>query len=155
MTSAVFSEDNERRPRLLDQVRDLALQAGHLPAAAQSFVEWNRRFILFHEKRHPKEMGLAEIGRYLQHVVQVEKDPLPALEASRKALDFLYGSSPESVGRFGQKPDLTHCLKKTYTVALASFLSGSKCGSSGKCVFCFAGRMFAGMLLRVPLLCSS
>jgi hypothetical protein len=75
---------------LLDQVRDLARAKGHSEATARSFVEWNRAFILFHGKRHPKEMGRPELGRYLEHIAHTARDPLPALEACRKALAFLY-----------------------------------------------------------------
>ena len=90
MNPDVSLHANKRPPKLLDQVRGLAVETGHAAQAAEAFVDWNRTFILFHDKRHPKDMGLTEIGQYLQHVVRTEKDPLPALEASSKALDFLY-----------------------------------------------------------------
>jgi integron integrase len=53
-------------------------------------VDWSRRFILFWGKKHPRELDLAAVTRFLQHVVQTETPPLPALEAARSALDFLY-----------------------------------------------------------------
>ena len=43
-----------------------------------------------HGTRHPREMGLAEIGRFLEHVAATDKDALRSLEAARTALDFLY-----------------------------------------------------------------
>ena len=46
----------------------------------------------FFGKRHPRELGVAEVGRYLEHVVRTEKNPLPALQTARAALDFLYRS---------------------------------------------------------------
>jgi hypothetical protein len=73
-------------PKLLDQVKDLAITRGHSEQTAQSFVDWNRRFVLFHNKRHPKEMGLGDIARYLEHVVKTEKELLVALEAGQMAL---------------------------------------------------------------------
>src|SRR5262249_29869438 len=42
---------------LLDQIQNLAFAKGYSPAAASHFVTSCRRFILFHGKRHPKEMG--------------------------------------------------------------------------------------------------
>ena len=54
------------------------------------FVAWCRRYILFHGKRHPRELALPDIGRFLQHVVTTENDPLPALQSARAALEFLY-----------------------------------------------------------------
>ena len=77
-------------PRLLDQVRDAALQRFARPEPGERFVKWCTAFILFHGRRHPRELGRAEVGRFLTHLVQSEKDPLGSLEAAREALAFLY-----------------------------------------------------------------
>jgi hypothetical protein len=34
----------------------------------QTYVEWIKRFILFHNKHHPKEMGTPEIEAFLSHL---------------------------------------------------------------------------------------
>ena len=47
---------------------------------------------LFHEKRHPRELSLAAVTRFLEHVVRTEKQPLPALELARSAIELLYGT---------------------------------------------------------------
>jgi len=78
-------------PRLLDQVRQLARQRGHSEAAGAAWADWCRRFILFHGKRYPRDLGLAEIGAFLESLAQTETDALRALAASRDALAFLYG----------------------------------------------------------------
>jgi hypothetical protein len=54
------------------------------------FTDWCRRLILFHGKRHPREMGLTDGDQFLTSVAQTEKNPVPALAASREALAFLY-----------------------------------------------------------------
>lgn len=54
-----------RPPRLLDQVRAAARTRHYSYRTEQSYVGWIRRFILFHGKRHPAEMGRAEIERFL------------------------------------------------------------------------------------------
>jgi integron integrase len=54
-----------------------------------AFADWSRRFILFNGKRHPRELGLAEIGQFLESLAQTHQDPLRALAASRAARDFL------------------------------------------------------------------
>src|SRR5262249_11535055 len=77
-------------PRLLDQLRLAARQAGHPEPAVAAFADWSRRFILFHGKRHPGQLGLADVGRFLESAVGTEPDPVRALTASRTALDFLY-----------------------------------------------------------------
>jgi hypothetical protein len=53
-------------------------------------VAWARRFILFHGKRHPRQLGMREVSAFLEHVVRTEQEPLPALEAARSALEVLY-----------------------------------------------------------------
>jgi hypothetical protein len=51
------------RPRLLDRVRE-ALRVRHYSRRTEeAYVAWIRRFILFHGKRHPAEMGREEIQR--------------------------------------------------------------------------------------------
>ncbi len=59
-----FSEDS-RKPKLLDQVR-LAIRTRHYSIRTEeAYVQWIRRFILFHHKRHPKEMGADEVSQFL------------------------------------------------------------------------------------------
>ena len=77
-------------PRLLDQLRQAARERGHAAPTVAAFADWSRRFILFHGKRHPRDMGLPEVGRFLDSVAHTEKDAVPAIAASRGALDFLY-----------------------------------------------------------------
>ena len=78
-------------PRLLDQVAQVARQRGASEPTSAQMVSWVRAFVLFHGKRHPRELGLPAVSRYLEHVVRTEKQPLPALEAARSALELLYG----------------------------------------------------------------
>jgi hypothetical protein len=77
-------------PRLLDQLDQAARNWGHPEPTVVVFIDCCRRFILFHGKRHPREMGLAEVAQFLNLVAQTEKDPVPALAAARDALAFLY-----------------------------------------------------------------
>ncbi len=52
-------------PRLLDRVR-IAIRAKHLsPRTENAYVFWIRRFIIFHHRRHPAEMGAAEVTAFL------------------------------------------------------------------------------------------
>jgi hypothetical protein len=79
-------------PRLLDQVAQAARQRGASEPTTAQLVSWVRAFILFHGKRHPRELGLPDATRFLEHVVRTEKQPLPALETARSALELLYGT---------------------------------------------------------------
>jgi integron integrase len=76
--------------RLLDQVADTARQRGASEPTTDQLVSWVRAYVLFYGKRHPRELGLAAVSRFLEHVVRAEKRPLAALEAARAALELLY-----------------------------------------------------------------
>ena len=77
-------------PRLLDLVRQAALAHYGRPEPAERSVQWARRFILFHKKRHPRELGAAEVVHFLQHVARTEKNAVDLLFVAHEALAFLY-----------------------------------------------------------------
>src|SRR5947209_1009294 len=57
-----------RPPKLLDRMRD-ALRARHYSLRTEAaYVQWARRYILFHNKRHPQEMGGKGINAFLTHL---------------------------------------------------------------------------------------
>ena len=91
-TTPTASADATGKPsKFLTQLGDAARRHGHTDAAAEELVLWCRRYILFHGKQHPQEMGRAEIGAYLEHVAKTEADALRGIEGARRALEFLYG----------------------------------------------------------------
>jgi hypothetical protein len=52
-------------PRLLDRLRT-EIRARHYSLRTEdTYVDWARRFILFHGKCHPRDMGVKEIGQFL------------------------------------------------------------------------------------------
>ena len=77
-------------PRLLDQVRN-AIRVRHYSIRTEAaYVDWVRRFILFHGKRHPALLGAAEVAAFLTHLA-VERDVAPSTQSQAKsALLFLY-----------------------------------------------------------------
>jgi len=77
-------------PRLLDRIR-LAARRRHLsPRTEEAYVAWARRFILFHHKRHPRDMGAPEVVAFLSHLA-VERGIAPATQSQAlAALLFLY-----------------------------------------------------------------
>jgi hypothetical protein len=57
----------EKPPKkLLDRVRDAIRLKHYSTRTEQSYVTWIRRFILFHDKRHPIQMGSPEIEAFLR-----------------------------------------------------------------------------------------
>ena len=78
-------------PPLLERLRMAARSRGVSQPTAENLVAWARAFILFHNKRHPAEMGLPQVTHFLEHVVKTAPEPLPALAQARAALTLLYG----------------------------------------------------------------
>ncbi len=76
---------------LLERLRLAAQDRGAAPATADQLLSWARAFILFHNKRHPSELGLPEATHFLEHVVKTAVEPLLALAQARAALTLLYG----------------------------------------------------------------
>lgn len=67
-------------PRLLDRMRH-AIRVRHFAIRTeQTYVDWARRFILFHGKRHPLEMGAPEVEAFLTHLA-VERGVAPATQS--------------------------------------------------------------------------
>jgi integron integrase len=77
-------------PRLLDLVRQVAQKRFGQDGPGDRYAGWTRRLVLFHEKRHPRDLSLGDVGRFLEHVAGTEKDPLNCLEEAHTALTFLY-----------------------------------------------------------------
>ncbi len=78
------------RPKLLDEVRT-RIRACHLAIGAEeAYVQWIRRFILFHNKRHPRELGQPHVTRFLDDLAKNECAPAPARSQARSAISFLY-----------------------------------------------------------------
>lgn len=80
----------QKPPRLLDQVRH-AIRLKHLAySTEQSYVHWVKRYILFHDKAHPKTMGRREVEAFLRHLA-VEGDVASSTQnQALSALIFLY-----------------------------------------------------------------
>jgi len=77
-------------PKLLDQVRG-AIRARHYSRRTEeAYVHWIRRFILFHGKRHPREMGEAEVTAFLTMLAVREQVSASTQTLGLSALVFLY-----------------------------------------------------------------
>ena len=77
-------------PRLLDRVRT-ALRIRHCSLRTEkAYVGWIRRYIFFHGKRHPAEMGAAEITRFLSDLAIQRNVAASTQNQALSALLFLY-----------------------------------------------------------------
>src|SRR5438105_8192013 len=88
ISSAVAAEP--KKPRLLDRVR-ISLRTKHYSIRTEeAYVGWIRRFILFHGKRHPKEMGEREINVFLSSLATKAGVSASTQNQALSALLFLY-----------------------------------------------------------------
>ena len=77
-------------PRLLDRVRREIRVRHYSIRTESSYVDWIRRFIVFHGKRHPKELGASEVAAFLTYLA-VERQVAPSTQAQAKsAILFLF-----------------------------------------------------------------
>ena len=65
MVPTVSTAPTASNPKLLDQVRDVLRLEHYSFRTEQTYTDWIRRFILFHGKRHPRDMAEAEVGAFL------------------------------------------------------------------------------------------
>ncbi len=77
-------------PRLLDQLRRELRVRHRSRRTEQAYVDWARRFILFHGKRHPREMGGAEISAFLNHLAVDRRVSASTQNQALSAIVFLY-----------------------------------------------------------------
>jgi len=77
-------------PKLLDLVRDRIRVKHYSIRTETSYVQWIKRFILFHNKRHPREMGAAEVEAFLTHLAVAGDVSASTQNQALSALLFLY-----------------------------------------------------------------
>ena len=77
-------------PKLLDKVRD-KIRAKHYSIRTETqYVQWIKRFILFHGKRHPKDLGASEVEAFLTHLAVAGNVSASTQNQALSALLFLY-----------------------------------------------------------------
>jgi integron integrase len=77
-------------PKLLDQVRD-RLRVKHYSIRTETqYLQWIKRFILFHGKRHPSEMNAAEVEAFLTHLAVEGQVSASTQNQALSAILFLY-----------------------------------------------------------------
>jgi integron integrase len=122
---------NTRPRKLLDQVRQ-ALRLRHYSIRTEeAYVNWITRYILFHDKRHPAEMGVPEVQAFLTHLALEQHVAASTQNQALSALLFLYRHvlEPELDTRIdavrARKPArLPHVLHRDEVKALLADLTG-------------------------------
>ena len=79
-----------QKPKLLDQMRQTIRRKGYSRRTEQAYTNWVRRFILYHDKRHPAEMGPSEIEAFLTHLAVDLEVAASTQNQALQAILFLY-----------------------------------------------------------------
>jgi hypothetical protein len=101
-----------QKPRLLDELRHAIRTRHYSPKTEESYVHWIKRFIFFHNKRHPAEMGEKEIAQFLSSLASKLHVSASTQNQALNALIFTApccrGKLVSSMASFGQR-DRTDC----------------------------------------------
>lgn len=76
--------------KLLDLVRDAIRSKYYSYRTEESSVHWIKRYVLFHNTRHPRELGQAEIEAFLTYLAVEQNGAASTQNQARGALFFLY-----------------------------------------------------------------
>ena len=87
----VVKKQGDNKPKkLLDQVRDVVRLKYYSIQTEQSYVSWTKRYVLFHDKKHPCEMGRSEIEAFMTHLAVDLKVSASTQNQALNGLLFLY-----------------------------------------------------------------
>jgi integron integrase len=87
-----FSDKNTttKPPKLLDQVRDRLRVKHYSICTEHTYVDWIKRYILFHGKRHPKDMAARDVEAFLTHLAVQGRVAASTQNQAKSAILFLY-----------------------------------------------------------------
>ena len=79
-----------KQPKLLDRARNSLRQRNYSYRTENSYVNWMKRYILFHNKQHPRELGEPEIEEFLTYLAVKKKVAPSTQNQALNALIYLY-----------------------------------------------------------------
>ncbi|MCA9506507.1 MAG: integron integrase [Spirochaetaceae bacterium] len=88
--SVPVADSAGRRPRLLDRLRQELRLRHRSSSTERSYVGWVKRYVLFHDKRHPAEMGRLEVEAFLNHLAAELDVAASTQNQALNAILFLY-----------------------------------------------------------------
>ena len=88
--AVVSPVESTTKPKLLDRLRAAIRLKHYSIRTEQSYVDWAKRYIFFHNKRHPNEMAEGEIRSFLSHFAVDRKVSASTQNQALSAILFLY-----------------------------------------------------------------
>jgi integron integrase len=144
------------QPRLLDAVRHKIRALHYSLRTEETYVHWIKRFVLFHGKRHPREMGEPEVGAFLSHLATAGHVSAGTQNLALAALLFLYRdvldrdlSSFKDVVRAKRPQRLPTVLSRREVDLVLGMLDGSEAALIVRLLYGTGMRLLEGVRLRV------
>jgi integrase len=120
-------------PKLPNRLRHALRLKHYAYSTEQSYVQWIKRYILFHDKRHPEDLGRAEIEAFFTHLAIQERVAASTQNQALSVLLFLYQDILELPSDFpidsvrAQKPErLPTVLTRDEAPPVINGLSGTQ-----------------------------
>jgi integron integrase len=88
--AGVYGPADPPKPRLLDRVRAAVRSRHYSRRTEKAYVHWVKRYIVFHGKRHPADMGAAEVTQFLTSLAVQTRVAASTQNQALSALLFLY-----------------------------------------------------------------
>lgn len=145
----------ENSPRLLEKVRDEIRARHYSLRTEQTYLHWIKRYIMFHGKRHPKEMGVTEVGSFLTSLATDRNVAANTQNLALSAVLFLYRDVLgmdlpwlKDVVRAKKPQRLPTVLTRSEVQRLLTGLSGTQ-GLVVQLLYGTGMRLMEGLRLRV------
>ena len=129
---SISDADGNHKPKFLEEVRRAMRLRHYSLRTEQTYLDWMRQFILFHSKRHPGDMGEAEVSTFLTHLAADRHVAASTQNQALNALLFLYQQFLQrklgfldNVERAKRPAKLPVVLTKAEAKAVIDQLSGS------------------------------
>jgi integron integrase len=144
-----------KAPRLLDQVRERIRYLHYSLRTEESYLHWIRRYIHFHGRRHPREMGGEDVEAFLSWLANERGVAVSTHRQALSALLFLYQKVlgldlpwMQSIGRPQRKPRLPVVLSVSEVARLFSLMQGEH-GLLARLLYGTGMRITEALQLRV------
>ncbi len=118
--------------KLLDQLRDAIRTKHYSYRTEQTYVDWCKRYILYHHKRHPAEMGVPEIQAFIIYLANDQNVAASTQNQALSAILFLYRNVllrdiefPTDIVRAKKPERLPTVLTKAEVLAILGRMSGT------------------------------
>lgn len=143
------------RSRLLDQVREVIRTHHYSIRTEENYIQWIKRYIFFHNKRHPLEMGEREITAFLSHLAVNKHVAASTQNQALSALLFLYKKVlnkdlewMDEVVRAKRSRRLPVVLSKSEVINILNTMNGTS-ALIAKLLYGTGMRLMEGLRLRV------